>query len=60
MPKKKQNVLVHPKHRWFIWTIVIVSVIGIGLASYISITAMKDKAEFDASYDPRPVAPPNY
>lgn len=60
MAKKKQNDIFHPKHRWFIWAIVILAVTGVGLISYIGLSVMKDQAEFDASFNPRSIAPPNY
>lgn len=60
MAKKKQNNLLHPKHRWLVWAVVAIVLIGVALISYIQITTIRDTAEFNASFDPRPVMLQNY
>lgn len=64
MPAKKTdtNPVIKPlaKHRWFIWTIVIVTVIGVGLSAYIYISTINDEAEFNASPTPSVSKPSEY
>ncbi len=37
--------LIHSKHRWFIWTIIIIVVVGVSLTTYAYITGVNIEAE---------------